>query len=207
MDEKLNPTTDGPKPAPPFSAAFSLIELLMVISIIVILMVVAVPAVSSIATGTNLERAGQTVADSIGLARQEAVAKNREVQVAFLQMPDEAGQEAWRGIQIWRIDNSTNGFVTNPVTKLLPLPHGIVIASNATSPLLNNAPLSGTRATPSGNLAYRAFRFRANGAVDTGIGSNNYLTVQSARDTGNPPPNFFTIQINPVTGKATTLRP
>ncbi|MFV0336617.1 MAG: Verru_Chthon cassette protein D [Chthoniobacterales bacterium] len=194
-------------PRSPLSA-FSLLELLIVTAIIIILMAAAVPAVNSIALGSNLERAGQTVADTIGLARQDAVAFNREVQVAFLELPDDSGEKAWRGIQVWRVERSTSGLQTNAVTRVLKLPQGMLIAPNTTSPLLTGAPLQGTHTLSNGeNTDFRAFRISANGSLDGITGSNNYVTVQSALTEEAPPANFYTIQINPVTGKVSSLRP
>jgi uncharacterized protein (TIGR02596 family) len=188
---------------------FTLLELLVVMSIMVMLMALAMPAVTSILTGSKLERAGQMVADALTLARQEAVSKNREVQVAFFELPMETGGKGWIGLQVWRVDDSPTGPITRQVSRLWRLPGPMVITtSGSLSPLLTAAVLSGT-ATIAGNtgVAYKAFRFRANGSTDSSIGTNNYVTVQDALLPGNPPPNYFTVQVNPITGKISIIRP
>lgn len=188
---------------------FTLLELLVVISIMVMLMTLSMPAITSILTGSKLERAGQMVADALTLARQEAVSKNREVQVAFFELPMGTGGKGWIGLQVWRVDDSPTGSIVRPVSRLWTLPEPMIIStSGGLSPLLTTASLSGTT-TIAGNtsVAYKAFRFRANGAMDSGIGTNNYITVQDAVLQGNPPPNYFTVQVNPITGKISIIRP
>ena len=188
---------------------FSLVEVLVVIVIMVILMAVATPAVTSILTGSKMEQAGQMVADTLRLARQEAVSKNREVQVAFFELSTDSGGKAWIGMQVWRLDDSTNGPITNRVGRLLKLPSPMIISTNGgLSPLVTSSILTGTT-NIAGNIGvtYKAFRFRANGATDSSIGVNNCLTVQDGHLPGHPPPNYFTVQVNPLTGKISTIRP
>ncbi len=37
--------------------------------------------------------------------------------------------------------------------------------------------------------------------------NSNWMTVQAATDTASPPQNYYTLQINPITGKVLTYRP
>lgn len=183
--------------------AFTLVELLVVMAIIILLSSVAIPALNSVAMGSNLNRAGQIIGDQIALARQEAVTKNREVQVRFY---DVATNQSWRGVQIWRVEQTSTGAVNTPVSRLATLPEGIVINSDASlSPLLT---ADGTMSSVSNSPPYRGFRFRANGATDSSItAANGYITLQQATAQGNPPANYYTVQINPMTGKVMVYRP
>jgi len=188
---------------------FTLLELLVVMSVMVILMTLSLPSITSIMTGSKLERAGQMVADAMTLARQEAISKNREVQVVFCELPMETGGKGWIGLQVWRVDDSPTGPVTRQVSRLWRLPEPMVISiKGGLSPLLTASTLSGTT-TIAGNtgVAYKAFRFRANGSLDSDIGTNNYVTVQDGLLQGDPPPNYFTVQVNPITGKISIIRP
>jgi len=186
---------------------FSLIELLTVIAILAILATLIVPAVTSISRGSNLNRGGQIVSDQLALARQEAVSKNRDVEVRFYEFTTGLSP-GWRGMQLWRVEQTPTGPVTNASSRVSVMPEGIVMASNNLSPLIMASPLSGSATLPAyGATPYRAFRFRANGALETGVGINNYVTLVNATDTGNPPANYYTIQINPLTGKASVFRP
>jgi uncharacterized protein (TIGR02596 family) len=156
--------------------------------------------------GSNLTRAGSLIADQCTLARQEAVTRNRNVEVRFFRLPGEASP-AWRGLQVIRIEEN-GGQV--PVGKLLFLPEGILISDSETlSPLMMAGdPIIGQVENPTyGTLIYRAFRFRPNGSTGGALGAGNFLTLCSARAQGSPPANFCTVQVNPVTGKITTYRP
>lgn len=203
---------DHSMPSSKNHSAFSLIELLLVIAILALLVTATVPALSSILTGSNLNRGGQLVADQITLARQEAVTKNREMQVRFftLNSVTSAGPS---GIQLWRIDEGTNGPTTNPITRMMRLPEGTVINPNASvSPLLSPSTgnISGTTNVPSyGTVPYTGFRIRANGMMDLAIGKNNFITVQKAEPapTGATPDNYYTLQVDLITGKVISYRP
>jgi Tfp pilus assembly protein FimT len=65
------------------AAAFSLIELLLVMGVMTLLMGVAVPAVSSLAKGSQMNQALSDVAGMLEMARQHATAQNTYVWVAF----------------------------------------------------------------------------------------------------------------------------
>lgn len=188
------------------SAGFSLLELLAVMAIVIVLCSLAAASFSEILMGSNLTRAGNLVADQCTLARQEAVTRNRNVEVRFFYLSQEASP-AWRGLQVIRIEENGNQV---PVGKLLVLPEGILISDSETlSPLMMAGdPILGTIESPThGTLSYRAFRFRPNGSTGGALGSGNFLTLRSAMAQGSPPANFCTVQVNPVTGKITTYRP
>jgi prepilin-type N-terminal cleavage/methylation domain-containing protein len=64
-------------------AAFTLMELMMVISIIVIIAAASVPALSVFMRGRQLENAGKTIQTAIDTARREAITKRRHCKVVF----------------------------------------------------------------------------------------------------------------------------
>ncbi len=187
-------------------AAFSLVELLVVIAILSLLAVLALPAVSSILRGSNINRAGQIISDQFSLARQEAVSKNRDVEVRFYFLAN-GPTPGWRGVQLWRIEQTPNGPVTNSSSRVAVIPDGILISTNL-SPLLTAAPQSGSTNLPVyGATAFRGFRFRASGGLEAAVSANNSITLVSATDTGSTPANYYTMQINAQTGKIIVFRP
>jgi len=190
------------------SFAFSLIELLAVMAVVAIIIAISLPAFTSLTSGSNLNRAGQMVGDQIALARQEAVARNRDVQVTFYNLTN-GTTKGWRGMRILRVDQTQNGTVTNVATRLVQIPDGIVISADpATSPLLSAGTTGTTNLPGYGTVEYSSFRFRANGSMESGFGAtNNSLTLQNASAQGNPPSNYYTIQVNPLTGKVSVYRP
>jgi len=190
--------------------AFTLIELMIVIAIASLMMVMAVPALRTLLAGTNLDRAGQQLGDAILRARQEAVSRNREVDVLFYQFSS-GGLQGWCGVQSFRIDQTATGSTATPLGRLLVVPTGIIIsASSALSPLLAaDSSLEGSTNLPAyGTAGTAGFRYRADGTVASPVTTaNNFLTLQNITATGSPPANYYTIQVNPITGKVTLFRP
>lgn len=192
--------------------AFSLVELLVVIALVGLLAVLAVPALNSVMRGSNINIAGQTIIDELALARQDAVSRNRDVMVRFYYMTN-SSSPGWRAMRRWYIEQGTNGPVTNSVGRLIKIPEGIIIASNNNlSPLITamtNSVSTGTESIAGyGSASYVGFRFRANGSLDNTVtAANGYLTIKAANDTDETPKNYFTIQLNPLTGKALIFRP
>ncbi len=196
------------KKRPPLSA-FSLVELLAVIAIIGILTALAVPALSSIAQSRQLSQAGQLLADTIILARQEAVTKNRDLQVRIVELPVNS-VNCWSGVQLWIADEQ--GKMT-PYGKLHTFSDSVMIAPEAElSPLLTANPLqSGTANFGSvGNRLWVGFQLRPTVAMNPAVvtTSNNFLTVVRSVDRGKlPPANFQTVRVNPITGRVNSYRP
>jgi len=190
--------------------AFSLIELLVVIAIVSILAVLTLPSLSSALTASKLNSASQSVADSIALARQEAVTADRDVQVRFYNIT--TGQfQGWRAFQVIQVEQTSSGSTLVPVTRVRLLPDGMIISpTSKLSPLLTaDSAISGTVNLPVyGNTSYAGFYFLPNGSMESTLTSgNSFLTLQSATAVGSPPADYSTIQINPVTGKTITYRP
>lgn len=205
MDQvRVFPLPSGPKAAGLRIGAFSLIELLVVIAIACVLMALSVPVFTSISQGSNLNRAGQTLGDQFSLARQKAVTLNRDIEVRFYKF-----QDGWRGVQLVQIDQSATGPTEKPATRLMELPTGIAMADrDGLSPLLTSSPHSGTNTLGSrGPVTYRSFRFRPDGTSDAANFAQNFVTLAPITDTATPPKNFYALQVNPVTGKATIFRP
>lgn len=180
---------------------FSLVEMLVVVAIIITLAVVTVPAFNAIAIGSNINRAGQILSDQVALARLTATTRNRDVEVRIFEIP-EASQTAWRGVQLYIVEQTASGPTNIPFGRLVTFPDGIVIDASR-SPLSTG--IAGNTHLPQyGTRDYCGFRFRANGSLGVGAsGVDNYLTIIKE----GAPDNFYTIQINPVTGKVSEYRP
>ena len=203
MDEmRTNPKEGG---------GFTLVELLVVMTIIVILSTLSLPAFTTIIRGSTLTRAGQLISDQFALARQEAVTQNRDVQVRFYNLTSGVST-GWRGIQLLRIDQTPTGTGTTALSRVAVIPDGIVITTNLDSTNHSLSPLitgSNPVTLPGyGSASYSFFRFRANGSLENSVGATeNYITLVNATGSGNPPANYYTIQINPLTGKTSVFRP
>ena len=177
-------------------------------AIIGILAVLAMPALNSVVQSRQLAQAGQMLADKIILARQEAVTKNRNLQVRIVDLPVNS-TNSWSGIQLWIADEQGN---MKPLGQLHKFPDAVTIAPEAElSPLLTADLLSGTtNFGAAGNRPWVGFQLRPAVAMDLGAvtTNNNFLTVVRTVDRGKlPPANFQTIRVNPVTGRVTSHRP
>jgi uncharacterized protein (TIGR02596 family) len=195
---------------------FTLLELLVVIAIIAILSSLAIAALGNVSRSANLTNAAQRVGDQLAMARQAALTRNLPVEVRFYQVPDwdadpGAVAEYWRAVQ---------GFVrdgTNATPLALPvlLPARVAINEQA-SPLWGKLTNTGSAVLPGfGSRSYRAITFRPNAMVD-GLDVDNFNPAQAylvlhheneAGDGGALPANFAVVQLNPLTGKVTVLRP
>lgn len=190
-------------------AGFSLVELLAVTAIVVLLAGLAIMAFNSIFAGSLLSRSGNMVADAMLLARQEAVTRNQEMEVRFYRIG--GGTGTWRALRVLKILETPNGQTNQAMTRTVLLPDGVVFSALGTlSPLLENGSISGTETLPGyGAATYGGFRFRPGGATDDRINAtNNFITlVEDRQKDKNPPPNYYALQINPLTGKISVLQP
>ena len=210
-------------------SAFSLIELLVVIAIIGIIGAFAVPAVGQLLKGSALTQAANVLSDQTAAARQQALTRNRSIEVRFYRFtdPEQPGETAkfYRALQYFEI---ADGGIPNPTGRYVRFPNSVIMSSDtALSSVLNdtaNHPVT----TPTPNdpdlprgvgrkYEYVAFRFQPDGTTNlsaTGGPSSGlwFITCHLQTDTGkakggNPPPNFFTWMVDPVSGATKVLRP
>ncbi len=185
---------------------FSLVELLVVVAIVGILAALTVPAMSSMMQSSDLTRGGQVVADQVNLARQTASAQNTVVELRFIQLPNRAGYSA---VQLWRSD-SAGGM--KPVRGMFTLPQSVTIAANPPLPGVMASLPTGTMPASStaANASYAAVQIRPSGQVTPVLAmSNLFFSVVPAvfANDSQLPPNYFLVQINPLTGVPLVYRP
>ena len=208
MDQMIDTHFPSLRRARPGAAAFSLIEVLVVLGVISIVAVLTLPTLNSAFTSAKINSATQMIADTIALARQEAVAKDRYVQVRFYKITT-GTQQGWRAIQVFRMEPNSGGSTTVAVTRLQTLPDGIILSPTLSPLLTADSAISGTDTLPIyGSTSYGGFCFLPSGETENSLtAQNNYITVQNATSPGAPPSNYSTLQVNLVTGKVITYRP
>jgi uncharacterized protein (TIGR02596 family) len=241
--------------------AFSLVELLIVILIIGIVAGFAVPAVQGMLRSSQLNQASALLSDSMALARQTAISKNRMIEVRFYrfadnEIPGETAEDPatghFRAFQTFEVSDAG---LFAPLTKVVRFPDTIIMnpgipGGGALSNILGEDRITPAQTPPSmlvtktkldakidpelprgvgRNYEYVPMRFMPDGstnlpplgAAGTSTGSNPsagglwYITVHSfaewdkLKKAGNtvPPPNYFTWQIDPITGSTKTYRP
>jgi uncharacterized protein (TIGR02596 family) len=242
--------------------AFSLVELLIVVLIIGIIAGFAIPSVQGMLRSSQLNQASAMLTDSMALARQTAISKNRMVEVRFYrfadnEIPGEIAEDPatghFRGYQTFEVSESGE-FI--PLTKIARFPDTIIMnpgipgggalsnilgedritpAQNPPSMLVTKEKVALDQKAPElprgvkKSYEYVPMRFLPDGstnlpplgAAGTSTGSNPsaggvwFITVHSFADwdklkkAGNtaPPPNYFTLQIDPLTAATKTYRP
>jgi uncharacterized protein (TIGR02596 family) len=193
-----------------FVCGFTLIELLVVIAIISLLAALVVPAVTKIMGGSQLNQATDMVVGELKYARQVALSENRPVEARFYKFIDPSvpsAGNATRAIQLWQYNPDGTQTAVDRVQKF-PGPIIVSANTNMTSLGADQAPTSSEEvASLPAAFTYKSFQFLPDGSTTLTATNQWYLTVQNANDPGNPPPNFATVQIEPVTGGIELYRP
>jgi uncharacterized protein (TIGR02596 family) len=201
--------------------AFSLIELLAVVAILAIVAVFTVPSVNSVLRGTALSSAEDDLAAELGLARQQAVASNREVEIRFYHYsdPSAAGpaQDRFQSYQLFSYDEAGQAAPVGRMKKLSPR---VILASSETlSTLLGPAQKKSWTgetkpALPGIGTSYEAhaFRFRPDGSTNlTPFPSVPWFVTLHDSSAGDglttPPPNFATLGLDAANGHVSRFRP
>ena len=217
--------------------AFSLLELLMVLAIMGIVATFLIPAVSQLVRGTPLTQAAQVITSQLSLARQYSVTKNRPVEVRMIQYgdPEVPGEQKdkpstgkFRALQLMEVLESgalvalgkpqvfLNPVIMNAGTPSLSslLDPAISTQKPLSADQSNNGlPAESNPIMPRGverKYQYVAFRFLPNGSTNLSATQKWYVTLHGSQENtagGQMPPNFFTVQIDPVNGSQRFFRP
>jgi uncharacterized protein (TIGR02596 family) len=199
------------------ASAFSLLEMIVVIAIVGIIATMAIPVAGSVSRATKLTQATQTIGDQLAIARQTAIGTNRTVEVRFYQYADPevpGSKVAFRAVQALQIVNPR---LITPVDKLQSLPEAMIIDS---APVLSSILDSSKRTVSAGsdplprvgsNYKYIALKFRPDGSSDLLPTAGTWFLTVHDENQGDgltqPPPNFSTIEIDPVNGALKFFRP
>jgi len=192
-------------------------------AIIAIVVGFVVPSMGSIMRGNDMTRGEQIFQEQLALARQTAIAKNRRVEVRLYNFddPEVVGTESlYRAFQTFIFDENNTA---KPLGKIFKLPGILTINTNTTTSTLMALPakMFDTAKDPQINIpgvgtAYtaKAFQFRPDGSTNlpSAAGSNWFFTLVSSSviaqvNSATLPPNFATVQIDPIGGTVRSYRP
>jgi len=216
-----------------FRAAFSLIEMMIVLGVVGLLLAFAAPNLFSLITANTLTGEGTVLLNQLTLGQQQALSKSADVEVRFFKMADGSAaltDEAFRGYQLYQY-NARGEMI--PISEFFRIRAPVAIHEDLSTLLKTSssasdrdrafgfiAPHSGSDLAPTGaggtlrQTDYVAFRFRPDGSTDLPfreIGSSDtwYITLvqgEGATNTTNPD-NFVCLQVNPYNGQVTQYRP
>ncbi len=213
--------------------AFTLVDLLVVVAIIGIIAGFGVPYLISAIKGSQLSQSVSMVKDQISLARQTALTKNQTIELRFYRFgnnlvpgenPDQPTTGQFRAIQTFTI--AENG-VALPADKVNMLPDTIIV-----NPGKELSSLIGAESQKAGGdfkkpgptdpelprgvkdkYEYVSFRINPDGTTNlkpSEVWFATFHTLQDLQKTASntkPPPNFVTLQIDPVTSSIKSCRP
>lgn len=208
------------------ACGFTLIEMIVVIAIVGVLMVLIVPVTWQVFSATRLNKSGNTVWDILTDAQTLAVTRGIDVEVRFYESIDKSNGDTdplLRGIQLYApqspdaladVDDTiaaqagTAGSIYVPAGAMQWLESSICVSEETTLSSIVSLKNQTDNSQPTGPANYWSFHFLSDGSTDLLVGSPWFLTVLEKRylNTG-VPPNFFTIQIDPATGRLRQFRP
>jgi uncharacterized protein (TIGR02596 family) len=191
-------------------SAFTLVELLVVTAVLVIFIAVAIPSFRGISQSNSLGNAGRDLADTLNLGRDEAMARNRKVNIRLIKSAGVTGGAArYRAMQVWIAKD--DGGEVSALSKVDWLPNGIVISeATALTPILSSTSAQiGTMTVLGEQCNYVSFVIGANGILDGAVSNaESFLTLVREKDVAAVSPNdFFSVFINPATGGVSVYRP
>ena len=196
---------------------FTLVELLVVLVIIALLAGISIPAFLKMNQSSVLSTASDLLLDQLNFARQSALTLNRGVEVRFYRLPtpNNGATSCYRALQSFALQDGATQALSRPIF----FPAQVQMASAADfSTLLDPARTdvqTGTGAAAQVqlpqvglNYTYCAFRFRTDGSTTLASPATITLHLVSNPPVGSTlPSNWFTLQIDPLTGRMQTFRP
>lgn len=221
MIPQRKPTTVRP-------AAFTLVELLVVITVISILLAFSAPALFNGLGASRLGGAGERMLSSLSEAQQTAFTQNCAVEVQFYVYSGDLGSgEAFRGYRMFKVTNTATGAeVVSSMGAIVNLPDGVIVSADQTlSPSLSGNRMSDSlKNSGTASASFAAIRFLPDGTCRkvsssaSGMATLVFLPLSESfftmlEDDGNVyssatlPKNFYTIQTDPYTGKSRSYRP
>jgi uncharacterized protein (TIGR02596 family) len=195
--------------------AFTLIELMVVVVIAGLLLALATPGLSRALAANRLTAAGEGLLFKVSLAQQLAVTENRPVELRFYTYTAD-GVDGFHAYQLF-FQNQSGG-VSSAIENASYLGEGsVVLAQGNLSPLLaalNNGAKTAAQEEPfkSRAASYQSMVFYPNGTTSVNLPlRQSYLTMMQPADLGGDgasvPANYYTLQIDPVTGRGRSYRP
>jgi uncharacterized protein (TIGR02596 family) len=198
------------------SPGFSLVEIVVVVALVALIFTFAAPYTLSAIQSASISTAGDTLMLKLSQAQQRAVTDTRPTGVDFFYYTKD-GIKGCHAIQLIRYDASTNE--STPLEEPVYWSDGrAVLVEGVLSPMFldNLSPFSTgpAESEPFKNLeaTFNRIIFYPNGSTNLRVPLRDaYLTLISIRnyqeELTDPPSNYYTVQLDPITGRAHSYRP
>lgn len=198
-------------------AAFTMVELLMVMVVLSILLLASMPSLVNSTGGSRLTMAGDLLLNALSEAQQKAIASDSEVEVRFFEAIDPPAFGGARELSSFQTctlastgeDVALASFV--PSSGITKLPDGVVISRKEKVNSLLQQPFKELPPTDLSDKVkrYLSIRFLPDGSTNLSSGQLWFVTLvaDTSEEAGEVPANYYTIQLDPVTGRLRTFRP
>lgn len=198
-------------------AAFTLIELMVVMGILAIILSFALPAFNSVGRAAGLQSGANVISDTLKLARQTALAQNRKIMVRFYDVSGVGSSHAFNTLRLYGYDDS--GKIPVPMGPFIKLPQGIVVDSTpdfSTILSADNLDLPSAREDlpAQKNVPFKTLEFGPTGGTNlplaTSKGDKWFVSIKNENEpafSGTPGRNFVTVVVDSVTGRLKTFQP
>ncbi|MDB6006028.1 MAG: Verru Chthon cassette protein [Prosthecobacter sp.] len=198
------------------AAAFSLVEILVVLGILAIIVTASVPYISGILTATRLRSAADTVYNRLLETQSLAMLFNTDAELRLYEVPDLIDTQSrplLRKLRIFTLnppqDETTTSAtdVFESVGTVTNLEEGIEVSSDIKFSSIIDLGFQTPGKDSYGR--YIALRFRPDGSAVLQPSKPWFLTLheKDAQLHGPKLKNFVTVQIDPATGRLRTFQP
>jgi len=200
------------------NAGMTLIEILSVLAILAILLVAGTPVAFGVMQASRLGSSGDSVLARLLEAQQMAITQDTDVEVRIYEGSDSTPR--WCALQTYVLKISSDPAVDatgegtfQPAETIFRLDSSVAINNQAKLSTLFNLKAVAEDASAVnpgvGLTRHVAFRFHSDGSTDLTPGKSWFLTLvaQTSAADPSPPANYYTIQIDPATGRMRTFRP
>ena len=200
------------------NAAFTLVEVLLVVIIIGALVTITAPSIQGAVTASRLRDSAASISNELFEAQQLAITLGTETEVRFYQVPDPASGDAvplLRKFQTYTLSQPPDGpgvtaaqsGVFVPAGQPTSVHYSVVISSGVAQSSIVALGFNTDKNDPHG--PFIGFRFHADGSTDLSPKKEWFLTVVERKPGGGAtkPVNFVTLQIDPASGRVRSFQP
>lgn len=205
-----------------FRAGMTLIEILAVLGVLAILLVTGTPVALGVMQASRLSSSGDSLLARLLEAQQMAITQDTDVEVRIYEGTESApGVTArWCALQTYLLQvssdptaDATSEGTFQPAGTIFRIDSSAAISSQTKLSSIFNLKVvaedTGAASPGVGLTRHVAFRFHSDGSTDLTPGKSWFFTLvaQNSATDAAVPANYYSIQIDPSTGRVRSFRP